>query len=101
MEHVRFLRDVQDEKKYAQTLELAYVDVRDACTDLANRMSQDSSTLLMLDCHDPFQDRLKELRHMVWTMGLVIGDCADRRARLADVARGLSDVIFDEETTES
>lgn len=101
METVRFLRDVEDEKKYAQGLELAYVDVRDALTDLWNRMSRESDTLALLDCENPYRDRLKELRHIIWTAGLVIQDCADRRARLADVARGLSNVVFDEETPES
>jgi len=99
METVRFLRDIEDEKKYAQGLELAYVDVRDALRDLLNRMQGEIDVLSQLDCHDPYEDRVRELAVILFTMGLVIHDCGDRRKRLADVAAGLSDVVFDEESS--
>ncbi len=98
METVRFLRDLEDEGAYAQGLELAYVQVRDQLTDIGNRMRAEIDALSLLDCHDPFGARLKELEHTVFVMGLVIRDCVDRRRRLAHVAAGLPDVVLDEET---
>jgi len=100
METDRFLRDIDDETKYAQGLEMAYVDAFDALVQIGNRMSYESDELDLLDCENPFKERLRDLRRITFTMGLVIHDCADRRKRLADVARGLSDVVFDEESTE-
>lgn len=101
METVRFLRDIEDEKKYAQSLELAYIDAFNAVTDVANRMYRDSQKIRKQRACEDHEERHKELRHVLFVMGLTIRDCADRRKRLADVARGLPDVIFDEETPES
>jgi len=101
METVRFLRDVDDEKKYGQTLEMAYVDAFNAVTDIGNRMYRDSQKIRKERACEDHEERHKELRHVLFVMGLTIHDMADRRKRLADVARGLSDVVFDEETPES
>jgi len=100
METVRFLRDVEDEKKYGQTLEMAYVDAFNAVTDIGNRMYRDSQKIRKQRACEDHEERHKELRHVLFVMGLTIHDMADRRKRLADVARGLSNVVFDEESPE-
>jgi len=100
METVRFLRDLEDEKAFAQGLELAYLDAFNGCTDIVNRMWR----RIDKPENDVYQEnadaRLKELRHVLFVMSLVIRDCIDRRKRLADVAAGLPDVVFDEESPE-
>lgn len=101
METVRFLRDIEDEKKYAQGLELAYLDAFNAITDVGNRMYRDAVHECVEGDDDACESRHKELRHVLFTMGLVIRDCVERRRRLADVARGLPHVVFDEETPQS
>jgi hypothetical protein len=99
METVRFLRDIDDEKAYAQSLELCYVDAFNHITDIVNRMYEDVVHEEHGSEATEIADRHKELRHVLFTMGLVISDCGDRRKRLADVAGGLADVILDEQTT--
>jgi len=98
MERIRFLRDIEDETKYAQGLELAYVEASAAIADVANNMTDESEGLDLLDCENPFLELSLQLGTIVLAMSLVIRDCADRRKRLADVARGLSNVVFDEES---
>jgi len=99
METVRFLRDIEDEGAYGQALELAYVDAFNAVTEVGNRMYEDTALPSKRTPRSENADRLKELRQVLCTMGLVIRDCGDRRRRLADVAAGLSDVVFDKEST--
>jgi len=98
METVRFLRDIEDETKYGQGLELAYVDAFDAVTDVGNRMCQDTALPSKRTPRSDNADRLKELRQVLFTMSMVIRDCAARRKRLANIAAGLADVVFDEES---
>ena len=100
METVRFLRDIDDETAYSQGLELAYVDAFNAVTDVGNRMYRDAELPWPGADKDDMSARHKELRHVLFTMGLVIRDAIDRRRRLANVAAGLPDVVFDEETPE-
>jgi len=97
MERVQFLRDIDDEKKYAQSLEMAYVDAFNAITDIGNGMYRDSSKYRTGGPDTELDDRLKEVRHVLFVMGLVIRDCSDRRKRLADRAVGLPDRVLDEE----
>jgi len=97
METTRFLRDIEDETKYAQGLELAYVDVRDEINRIVTGLCVDAARCGYLGCEPRLQSRRREIANLVLTMSMVIRDCADRRKRLADVARGLSDVVFDEE----
>ena len=97
METIEFLRDIEDETKYALSLELCYVNARDAVTDVINRMWDDVGGAAADGEQLPADARHKELRHIVFTMGLVITDCADRRRRLANIAAGLPDVVLDEE----
>ncbi len=104
METGRFLRDIEDETKYAQRLELAYIDALNAVTDVINRMHSDSTAVEGLELAYrvwPQKDttRIKELSHVVFVMSQVVLDCGDRRKRLADVAAGLADVVFDEESS--
>ncbi len=100
METVRFLRDIDDETKYGQGLEMAYLDAFNAIVSISNQLRYESGELDLLDCENPFTNLLCEIRATTFTMGLVIHDCADRRKRLADVARGLSNVVFDEESSQ-
>ena len=101
MDRVEFLRDIEDETRYSQAVELAYVfayegldEIIKVCeTDVAYRPrgSPDVSEWTVSS------ERLAAMR---FTMSLVIRDFADRRARLADVSRGLSDVVVDKEGPE-
>ena len=100
METVRFLRDLDDELAYAQGLELCYVDAFNAVMDVSNRMHRDSTSLRIQSACEDHEDRHKELRHVLCTMSLVLRDCVERRKRLTDIAAGLTDVVFDEETPE-
>jgi len=97
MERVQFLRDIEDEKKYAQGLEVAYLDAFNEITDVGNRMYRDADLARGEWRESDMEDRLKELRHVLFVMGLVIRDCSDRRKRLADRAVGLPDRVLDEE----
>jgi len=99
METVRFLRDVEDEGAFGQALELAYVDAFNYLTDVGNRMYEDTAPPSKRTPRSENADRLKELRSVLFTMSLVIRDCVERRRRLANVAAGLTDVVFDEETS--
>ena len=101
MERARFLRDIENEQKYAMTLEMAYLDAFNAVTDVGNRMYRDSQSDVLMTraaARRSAQDRHQELRHVLLVMGMVLRDCADRRKRLADVAAGLSDVVLDKES---
>ena len=100
METIGFLRDIEDETKYAQCLEIAYVDAFNAIQELKAHTWEDSCRP-----HHPVfapadDARIKELKHITWVMSGVIRDCSDRRKRLADVAARLPDVVFDEERPE-
>lgn len=98
METDRFLRDLDDEKAFAQGLELAYLEAFNNITHVGNRMWEDLGTTVPADDTSQDSARLKELRHVIYTMGQVLRDCIDRRKRLAHVAAGLPDVVFDEES---
>jgi len=101
MEQVPFLRDIDDEKHYAQLLEVAYVE---AFTELAEILSRDRVyTTLELEMDVPEHDFLqmfRDLGHLRVVMALTVRQSVGRRRRLADITRGLSDVILDEEGSE-
>ncbi len=97
METVRFLRDIEDETKYAQGLEVAYLDAFNALTDVSNRMIGWVDLYRGVGADEWIEFRVKELRHVLFTMSMVIRDCVDRRKRLANVAAGLPNVVLDEE----
>jgi len=100
MERIEFLRDIENEEKYGMACELAYLHVFNALSLFEKKMHNESAELQLLDCHDPFQTRCREMLHILRTMSQVMRDMADRRKRLFDIAAGLSDVVFDEESTE-
>lgn len=100
METVKFLRDIEDETVYAQGLEMAYIDAFNAITKIGNAMSKRAA--FTRSANTPAQQkRGHELRKVLSTMALVIRDCAHRRKRLANIAAGLTDVVFDEEGLQS
>jgi len=98
MKRTEFLRDIENEEKYAMTLEMAYLDAFNAITDVGNRMYRDSQKIRKQRACEDHEERHKELRHVIGVMALTLRDCADRRKRLADTAVGLTDRVLDEES---
>ena len=101
MEKVPFLRDIDDEKHYAQLLEVAYVE---AYTELNNILAR-SMQGVFLETHPA--DRLadgaeqyEDLARLRFVMNATVQQSVDRRRRLAHVARRLADVVLDEEGAE-
>jgi len=98
METVPFLRDVDDEKHYAQLLEVAYVE---AYTELRQILA-DVKFFAEYNVGLPAEtcdmrvnvERLDAMRHL---MEYTVQQSVERRRRLADVARGLADGVLDEE----
>ena len=101
MNTVPFLRDIDDEKHYAQLLEVAYVE---AYTELASILGgQREYTTVEIDRNVPEQEFLelfRDLGRLRVVMALTVRQSGDRRRRLAHIARGLSDVVLDEEGSE-
>ena len=95
-----FLRDVDDCELYAQMLENVFLLTYEYLGDvLAQYPLLQASDV----CDDWFRDdgsmadtyeKLARMRH---TMSMHIRDMADRKRRLADPARGLSDVEFEKD----
>lgn len=100
MEKVPFLRDVDDEKHYAQLLEVAYVEAYTALRQILTdaklyakyRAGLPSGSYEM---HvEP--ERLEAMRD---AMEHTVQQTVDRRRRLADIAAGLSDVVLDKQSS--
>lgn len=102
MERVPFLRDIEDETLYAKTVENAYALVYEQLAKLAvlyegERRQELHSGQITYTCGVNLHLAVRAMRT---TMKLTMRDMADRRARLADVAAGLADVVLDEEGSE-
>jgi len=100
MEAVPFLRDIDDEKHYAQLLEVAYCEAYSEVDKIlrASTLSYEykpgfGSQDCMLTV--PYED-LACLRAV---MNCTVLESVERRRRLADITAGLADVVLDEEGT--
>ncbi len=106
MQTTGFLRDIDDERLYAQQLELAWIKLGEELSGILGRFPL---VVEFRDRHDkgavehPLLSDLDkvyaELATMRHTMGLLAREMADRAKRLADAAVGLADVILDEQST--
>jgi len=100
METVPFLRDVDDEKHYAQLLEVAYVE---AFSEVDSILKQSELATLGLAGSTPEEYTLvvsyEDLARLREVMNFTVIQSVDRRRRLAHVARRLADVVLDKEGT--
>lgn len=98
MERVPLLAQIDDEKHYAQLLEVAYCEAATELNVLLHKMSWMNgdrvSGFMEMTGIVPWFNKLTRLQ---WVMIGTVGDSTERRRRLADVARGLADVVLDEE----
>ncbi len=101
MERIPLLSEIDDEKHYAQLLEVAYVEayveLRQILIDgelITHRRPgcQPESTSVDLNF-----ETVERLTHV---MKDTVQQSVDRRKRLADVTAGLADVVLDVEGTE-
>jgi len=101
MERVPLLAEIDDEKHYAQLLEVAYCEAATELNVLLHEMSwmdgDEDCGFRTLTGIIPWLNRIKRLQ---WVMIGTVGDSTERRRRLADVAAGFADVILDEEGSE-
>jgi len=101
METVPFLSDIDDEKHYAQLLEVAYVE---ALCELERIVSAAYfAQPYKAGGPRPVSDEdldFEALNRLRFVMGRTVEQSVGRRRRLAHIARGLSDVVLDEEGPE-
>lgn len=98
METVPMLGDVDDEKHFAQLLEVAYceaaTELNDICHKLCYLVSEESwKTLETIEV----LQQCRELNALQYVMIATVQQTIERRRRLTDVARGLADVVLNEE----
>jgi hypothetical protein len=98
MKPVPLLSEIDDEKHYAQLLEVAYCEAATELNVLLHEMSwlRSDEDLVAIDMTDSLE-WLNKLKRLQWVMIGTVGDSTERRRRLADVARGLADGVLDEE----
>jgi len=101
MERVPMLAYVDDEKHYAQLLEVAYCEAATELNVLLHEMTwmgaDEDCGFVELTGIIPWLNRIKRLQ---WVMVGTVGDSTERRRRLANVAAGLADGVLDEEGSE-
>jgi len=101
METVPFLRDVDDEKHYAQLLEVAYVE---AYTELRQILADakffgECKPGLFADSYE-MRVNVERLHAMSHLMQYTVQQSIERRRRLADVAAGFADLVLDKKGSE-
>jgi len=101
METIPLLRDIDDEKHYAQLLEVAYVEawveLRQVLTDA--KIYGRYKPGLPSPSYE-LKVNVGQLVGLKDVMENTVQQSVDRRRRLADVARRLADVVLDEEGSE-
>jgi len=100
MKIVPMLHNVDDEKHFAQLLEVAYCE---AATEL-NVICHTLMHMVHEESFGPAQgievlEAYEQLNRLQFVMIATVQQTIERRRRLADVATGLADVIFDEKGT--
>ncbi len=101
METVPFLRDIDDEKHYAQLLEVAYVEAYSELDKILKEWIVLSNQLHPIDISEEIWSKaFTDLARFRFVMRCTVQQSVDRRRRLAHVARRLADVVLDEEGTE-
>jgi len=98
MKPVPLLSEIDDEKHYAQLLEVAYCEAATELNVLLHEMSwlRSDEDLVAIDMTDSLK-WLNKLKRLHWVMIGTVGDSTERRRRLANVTAGLADVVLDEE----
>lgn len=104
MEKVPFLRDIDDELEYSQSLELWIVNLTEHLAKLSHNFPHGALLLTStIDNEHELMARLRQtnsdLKFVVETLKTVVADMAARRKRLADRAVGLADGVVDEESS--
>lgn len=98
MKAIPFLRDINDEKHYAQLLEVAYceaaTELNHLCQELIHLCHEESFVTIERGEVVEITDKLSRLQ---WVMIGTVGDSTERRRRLAHVPGGLADVVTYEE----
>ena len=98
METVPILHDIDDEKHYAQLLEVAYCEAATEVDDVVRRfVSIGHGGLATVDeLHKVFLIH-EDLARIQYVMLATVQQSIDRRKRLAYITRGLANRVLDEE----
>jgi len=100
METVPMLGDIDDEKQFAQLLEVAYceaaTELNDICHKFAGLVHEERYGMI-----EPGEviEQCEALNRLQFVMIATVQGTIARRRRLADVAAGFADVILNEEGT--
>lgn len=101
METIPFLRDIDDEKHYAELLEIAFVE---AYTELRQVLTDAKLITKWRPGGQPesidLRVQFEPLSRMMYVMDHTIQQSVERRRRLANITRGLADVVLDKEGSE-
>lgn len=86
MERVPLLSEIDDEKHYAQLLEVAYCEAATELNGLVHEMSSLQHGEHFATNEQPeFIDWYRKLARLQWVMIATVGDSTERRRRLANV----------------
>jgi len=103
---VQFLRDIDDHELFAREVENAYALAYEEIQTILARFPIVPPVQCIEERDDRGDDLLyhtadtyESLARMRFTMAQIIRDMADRRKRLADRTVGLTDAVFDEESS--
>lgn len=95
-----FLRDVDDVDLYAQMLENVFLLTYEYLGDVLAQfpiIRMNAKDFCCYDFSGDLAETYERLARMRYTMSMQIRDMADRRRRLSDATRGLSDVEFEKD----
>ena len=106
METVQFLGEIDDEELYTKKLELVYGCAYEEVLEILSHMPTNPPDSELWD-HQLGGGKLRhsvtatqaQLQKMSVVMALQIRQMAERKARLADIAVGLTDRVLDEQST--
>ena len=101
METVPMLGDVDDEKHFAQLLEVAYCEAATELNDICHKVAQlvHEESFVTIE-RDQVLEQCEALHRLKFVMLATVQQTIERRRRLANVARGLADVVLDKEGSE-
>lgn len=94
------LRDIDDVQHYADSLENVFCLLYEEFGELLAKFPLIKTGVghgVLIATHEELAATYEQLARMRHTMSLLLRDMANRKARLADIATGFSDVIFDEQ----
>lgn len=98
METVPMLGNVDDDKHFSQLLEVAYCEAATELNDICHKFCYmvGEESWATVETRD-LTERCEELNRLQFVMIATVQQTIKRRRRLANVTRGLADVVLDKE----